>query len=75
MLLQHGLLSQKKSWEDVGYVNGLMANFRIITVDSLGHGNSDKPSDPRLYGRKQRAGDIVAVLDAESVESVHYIGY
>ena len=75
MLLQHGLLSQEKSWEDVGYVNALMANFQVFTVDSLGHGSSDKPSDPRLYDRKQRAGDVVAVLDAESVESVHYIGY
>ena len=75
MLLQHGLLSQEKSWEDVGYVKALRANFQVLTVDSLGHGSSDKPSDPRLYGRKQRAGDIAAVLDAESVESVHYIGY
>ena len=75
VLLQHGLLSQRKSWLDVGYVEALKANFNVITVDSLGHGDSDKPRDPKLYERSRRAGHIAAVLDAESIESVHYIGY
>ena len=75
MLLQHGLLSRRKSWEDVGYVDALTVNFNVITVDSLGHGDSDKPNDAKFYERKQRAGDVVAVIDAESITSVHYIGY
>ena len=29
----------------------------------------------KLYARKQRAGDVVGVFDAESIESVHYVGY
>ena len=70
VLLQHGLLSRRKSWEDVGYVDALTANFNVITVDSLGHGDSDKPNDATFYARKQRAGDVVAVLDAASLTSV-----
>ena len=29
----------------------------------------------KLYAGKQRAGDVVGVFDAESIEPVHYVGY
>ncbi|UGY20676.1 hypothetical protein HAP48_0028995 [Bradyrhizobium septentrionale] len=44
-------------------VDALADRFRVVCVDSLGHGLSDKPADPALYNQAQRAGDIVAVID------------
>jgi pimeloyl-ACP methyl ester carboxylesterase len=75
VVLQHGLLSNRTTWHQIGYVESLADAFRVICVDSLGHGASDKPHDPAAYGRDQRAGDIAAVLDAEGIGQAHYIGY
>ena len=44
-------------------------------MDSLGHGLSDKPSDPEFYGQEQRSGDIVAVIDDLGYDRAHLIGY
>ena len=62
VVLQHGLLDNRKRWAEVGYVAGLADSYRVICVDSLGHGDSDKPKEEALYQREQRAGDIAAVL-------------
>ncbi|MGD9933727.1 MAG: alpha/beta fold hydrolase [Dehalococcoidia bacterium] len=75
VVFQHGFLSNRQSWHQSGYVAAFADAHRVITVDSFGHGDSDKPADPALYGRVPRAGDITAVLDAEGIEKAHFIGY
>ena len=75
VVLQHGFLDNRQSWKLLGYVDALADKFTVITVDSLGHGDSDKPSDAGCYVRQQRADDIVAVLNAESIDQAHYVGY
>ena len=75
LVFQHGFLSNRQSWHQSGYVAAFADAYRVITVDSLGHGESDKPADPTLYGRAARAGDVAAVLDAEGIEKAHFIGY
>jgi pimeloyl-ACP methyl ester carboxylesterase len=47
----------------------------VISIDSLGHGESDAPEDCSLYSGSQRAGDVVAVLDGMGVPKAHIIGY
>ena len=75
VVFQHGLLSNAASWKATGFVDALTDKYRVACVDSLGHGLSDKPEDPSLYGRQQRAGDIVAVIDDLSAERAHLVGY
>jgi pimeloyl-ACP methyl ester carboxylesterase len=75
VILQHGLLLSAESWKKSGIVNALVDGYRVVCIDSLGHGLSDKPSDPALYGQAQRSGDIVAVLDAIGDARVHLIGH
>lgn len=75
VVLQHGLLSNRTTWLASGYVDALADSFTVVCVDSLGHGDSDKPADAAHYHREARAGDIVAVLDEERIERGHYIGY
>ena len=75
VVLQHGLMGNRRQWVDGGYVEGLSDAFQVICVDSLGHGESDKPQDAAPYQREARSGDIAAVLDAEGIDRAHYIGY
>jgi pimeloyl-ACP methyl ester carboxylesterase len=75
VVLQHGLLMDASSWRDSGFISALADRFRVACIDSLGHGFSDKPSDPDLYDERQRAGDIIAVIDALGYERAHLLGY
>ncbi|KSB90727.1 alpha/beta hydrolase [Caulobacter vibrioides] len=75
VVLQHGLFMDAESWRANGFVAALSRRFTVACVDSLGHGLSDKPTDPALYAQDQRAGDIVAVLDALGAETAHVVGY
>jgi pimeloyl-ACP methyl ester carboxylesterase len=75
VVLQHGLGGTRQVWRAFGYVEALFDRFTVITIDSLGHGDSDKPADAAPYARRQRAEDIAAVLDAEGIARAHYVGY
>ena len=46
VVLQHGLLMDGGAWKQAGFVGALRERYRVACVDSLGHGLSDKPSDP-----------------------------
>jgi pimeloyl-ACP methyl ester carboxylesterase len=75
VVLQHGILLDAESWKQAGFVDALADRFRIVCIDSLGHGQSDKPADPRLYTQQQRSGDIVAVLDDLGSGRAHLVGH
>jgi pimeloyl-ACP methyl ester carboxylesterase len=75
LVLQHGFTSSIESWYEYGYVDVLKHEYRLILVDSRGHGASDKPHDSAAYRLERRVGDVVAVLDALAVEKAHFWGY
>jgi pimeloyl-ACP methyl ester carboxylesterase len=75
VIFQHGLLGAAENWRVLGFPGAFTDRFQVACVDSLGHGGSDKPADPALYGQAQRAGDIVAVADALGAERFHLVGY
>jgi pimeloyl-ACP methyl ester carboxylesterase len=73
-VLLHGRPMWGGRWIDRGYVERLQESFRVLAPDLLGHGNSDKPHDPAAYGNPGIAADVLAVLDAESVDTAHVRG-
>lgn len=75
VVLLHGLFGAAKRWEESGWVSALARDFRVVCIDSLGHGESDKPGDPAHYVRASRAGDVIAVLDAIGEDRAHVLGY
>lgn len=75
LVLQHGYTASVEEWYELGYVGALKHDYRLILVDARGHGDSDKPHEPEAYRLETRAGDVVAVLDAEAVERAHYWGH
>ena len=52
----------------------LAEDFRVITMDSRGHGQSDKPVDRQLYG-KRMVDDLAHLLDHLGIEQAHIVGY
>ena len=77
MLLHIGFMGSLDDWrrEDTRYVQALRDAFRLILLDPRGQGRSDAPHDPSAYTLDQRVGDVLAVLDSENVERVHYWGW
>lgn len=75
VVFQHGLFAQGLHFGLAGYVPRLVGDHRVVWIDSLGHGDSDKPADAHLYSLEQRAGDVLAVLDALGAERAHFVGY
>jgi pimeloyl-ACP methyl ester carboxylesterase len=71
----HGFSDSVESWYEYGYVSSLAGDYRLIMVDALGHGASDKPHDPNAYNSTSMGVDLVGVLDACEVEQTHIFGY
>lgn len=75
LVLHHGLMSSLQSWYDRGYVDPLKKDYQLVLLDARGHGDSDKPHDPKAYELELLVDDIVTVLDDLEVHKAHFFGY
>lgn len=62
LVLVHGLLMNRRMYERLGPELAAQGN-RVVCVDLLGHGRSDRPEDLRLYSMPLFARQVVALLD------------
>src|SRR3954464_1666525 len=62
LVLIHGLLMNRRMFENLGPALAREGN-RVICVDLLGHGRSDRPEDLRLYSMPLFARQVAALLD------------
>jgi pimeloyl-ACP methyl ester carboxylesterase len=75
VLLYHAFCGSLQDWHEFGYVKLLAPRFRLLLLEARGHGASAKPDDPAAYALDILADDVLAVLDAEGLDSAHYWGY
>src|SRR6476646_2643416 len=75
LLLHHGSSGSGADWRDLGYVDALKHEYKLILIDARGAGASDKPHDAAAYDPALRASDVVAVLDDLGIRHTHYFGY
>lgn len=75
LVLIPGLTQSIQRWVDRGYVERFSQSFRVIALDPLGHGESDKPHTAGAYQMADCALDLLAVLDEEGVRDAHIWGY
>lgn len=68
IVLVHGLLMNRRMFDRLGPELAERGN-RVVTVDMLGHGRSDRPEDLRLYSMPLFARQVVALLDHLGEES------
>lgn len=71
LLLLMGLAVDRWGW--IRQRADLARRFRCISIDNRGCGLSDKPHGD--YDLFSMTGDVLAVLDAEGIESTHVMGY
>ncbi|HEY5710059.1 MAG TPA: alpha/beta hydrolase [Solirubrobacterales bacterium] len=62
LVLVHGLLMNRRMFERLGPELAEQGN-RVVCVDLLGHGRSDRPEDLRLYSMPLFARQVAALLD------------
>jgi pimeloyl-ACP methyl ester carboxylesterase len=62
LVLVHGLLMNRHMFDRLAPELAARGN-RVVTVDMLGHGRSDRPEDLRLYSMPLFARQVVALLD------------
>jgi pimeloyl-ACP methyl ester carboxylesterase len=75
LMLVCGFSQWADQWVEAGYVSVLHDRFRVVRVDPLGHGRSDKPHDPRAYAWTSVIDDLVAVADAEAIDTAIWWGF
>lgn len=71
VILLHGYLETAEVWDD--FARDLAREFRVISVDLPGHGNSFLPGDS--YSMELMAGAIKAILDHERIDKVLMTGH
>lgn len=76
VVLLHGFTQTGAAWRRNGFVEGLQDGYRLLLPDARGHGRSDTPLTPEAHGGPEALGaDVLAVLDAEGIDSAHIVGY
>jgi pimeloyl-ACP methyl ester carboxylesterase len=68
LILIHGLLMNRRMFDRLGPAMAERGN-RVITVDLLGHGRSDRPADMSQYSMTFFARQIEALLDHLDLEN------
>jgi len=60
-------------WPELGYVEALKKNYRLILIDVRGHGLSDKPHDSEKYMMELIVSDVFTVLDHARASTLYGI--
>jgi pimeloyl-ACP methyl ester carboxylesterase len=79
VVLIHGWMGDSSMWGrdragDTKLDTTRAEGFQLIALDCRGHGQSDKPHDPKMYG-PEMAADVVRLLDHLKIQKAHLVGY
>jgi pimeloyl-ACP methyl ester carboxylesterase len=72
ILLSHGFSATSAMWAP--NVDALAADRTVVAWNQRGHGESDSPADPALYGREICLGDMAALLDCVGAQRAILVG-
>jgi pimeloyl-ACP methyl ester carboxylesterase len=73
VVLVHGLLLSQRMHEPLARELAARGN-RVVTIDLLGHGRSDRPTEPANYSTTLFAEQVVALLDHLAVDEAVIVG-
>jgi pimeloyl-ACP methyl ester carboxylesterase len=75
VVLIHGYTGYAEgNWFINGIAGALAEKHRVIALDVRGHGQSDKPHDPAMYGDRLWK-DVIELMDHLGIEHAHVHGY
>jgi 3-oxoadipate enol-lactonase len=69
VMMSHSLMCDGSMW---GPQMDALADFRVLRVDTRGHGASDAPDGS--YSLEQLADDYLGLMDHLEIERVHFVG-
>ncbi len=76
VILIHGYTGDADgNWVKNGIFEALAKNHRVIAIDMRGHGLSDKPHDPAMYGADRMPSDVLELMDGLKIKKAHIAGY
>lgn len=75
IMLLHGGGHNRRKWHEIGYVERLRKELKVITIDIRGSGESDKPTDSACYTTTKMCEDLLAVADACGVNRFTIWGF
>jgi pimeloyl-ACP methyl ester carboxylesterase len=77
VILQHGYTANTQSeWVGCGIAAAIAGlGRRVIGIDALGHGASDRPHEPRHYGEARMARDVSALVSQLRLAAFDLVGY
>jgi 2-succinyl-6-hydroxy-2,4-cyclohexadiene-1-carboxylate synthase len=73
LVLLHGFSGSGANWAEP--VAHFARKFRVVTIDLIGHGQTESPDNPKRYAIEQAAADLIAILDALDMPRVNLLGY
>jgi pimeloyl-ACP methyl ester carboxylesterase len=74
VVLIHGWANSIQEWVPSGVVKALSGNYKVIALDTRGHGQSDKPHGVADYGLKMN-DDVIRLMDHLKIKKAHIVGY
>ena len=74
VVLVHGFAQTHAAWLETPLYADLVQDHKVIAVDLRGHGDSDKPHDPKAYGLHMQA-DLTNLLDHLGIDKAHFVGF
>ena len=82
LLLLHGFTGSTRNWDvhvqrirALDPAKGGWSGHSIVSVDLLGHGQSDAPTDSERYRMERACEDLIAVLDTLGDSRAAVLGY
>ena len=75
VVLLHGGGMNRRSWHTAGYVGRLVKEFRVVTVDLRGNGDSDKPAEVGQFAFERLNEDLTAVGNAVQADRFAIWGF
>lgn len=75
LFLAHGWPDTAELWNDLATDYLIPNGYGIVAIDCLGYGGTDKPTDYNLYDFQKMTGDVMEILDKESIDKVVSVGH
>jgi soluble epoxide hydrolase / lipid-phosphate phosphatase len=75
LFLAHGWPDTADLWSGLIGDYLLPNGYGIVAIDCLGYGGTDKPTDYTMYDFQKMTGDVIEILDKESLDRVVSTGH
>jgi 2-succinyl-6-hydroxy-2,4-cyclohexadiene-1-carboxylate synthase len=73
LVLLHGFTGSSENWSSIRPI--LNQQFTTITIDLLGHGQTETTADPLRYGMDYAANDLAVIFGKLDLNGVNLLGY